>query len=157
MDQYRLLKENLIGLGSSKQISIYQGIVNKVDGIFCEVQIGAMAVPDVRLRSSESEDEGELLLIPKIGTAVTIGSLSGDLSSLVVIAMDHVDFIKATGSVKINGGKLGGMVNIKELTDKLNSFVKTFNSHTHADKNVPTTVTASDFSASDYEDEQIKH
>lgn len=157
MDQYKLLRDNLAGLGNPQQITIYQGIVNKVDGIFCEVQIGEIAVPDVRLRSSESEDAGEMLLVPKIGTAVTVGSLSGDLTNLVVIAMDHVESIKVTGSITINGGNLGGMINIKALTDKLNALVTTFNKHTHPDKNLVTTTLASNFSAGDYEDTKIKH
>lgn len=157
MDQYKLLRENLAGLGNPQQITIYQGIVSKVDGILCEVQIGEIAVPDVRLRSSESEDAGELLLVPKIGTAVTVGSLSGDLTNLVVIAMDHVESIKATGSITINGGNLGGMVEIKALTDKLNELVQIFNKHTHPDKNLPTTTLASSFSVGDYEDKKITH
>jgi hypothetical protein len=157
MDQYKLLRDNLMGLGTTQQITIYQGIVNKIDGIFCEVQIGETAIPDVRLRSSESEDAGELLLVPKIGTAVTVGSLSGDLTNLVVIAMDHVESIKATGSITINGGSLGGMVKIQELTNKLNALVQIFNNHTHPDKNIPTMTLASNFSAGDYEDDKIKH
>jgi len=156
MDQYKLLKDNLQGL-HPQQIAIYQGIVNKVSGHFCEVQIGNIAIPDVRLRSSELDDDGELLLTPKTGSAVTVGSLSGDLSSLVVIAMDHVDSIKASGAITINGGQLGGMVNIRALTDKLNALVQTFNQHTHPDKGVPTTSRAETFTAEDYEDKKITH
>ncbi len=115
MDKYRKLGESLRNLGGGgRAITIYQGIVNSVDGNLCEVQIGNIAIPDVRLRASEADDDGEMLVTPKVGSAVTIGSLSGDLSRLVVLQVDHIE------SIVINGGKLGGLINIKQLTDKLN-------------------------------------
>ena len=156
MDPYKLLKDSIAGIGP-RQIAIYQGIVNSVNGHFCEIQVGSMAIPGVRLRSSELDDDGELLLTPKLGSAVTVGSLSGDLSSLVVIAMDHVASIKASGTITINGGKLGGMVSVEALTKKLNEFVKIYNNHTHADKGVVTTSHAGSFNSGDYEDNNVKH
>lgn len=79
--------------------------------------------------------------------------------------------------VVINGGGLGGMVKIEQLTQKLNEFISAFNSHTHE---IPTGVVAVAGSAtaqsnpapvmvpaitsqhpsvavSDYEDEKVKH
>ena len=62
--------------------------------------------------------------------------------------------------------QLGGLINIEQLTNKINDLVNTFNSHTH---NVTvshpggtfTTVkpgsSASSFKKGDYEDEKIKH
>ena len=41
--------------------------------------------------------------------------------------------------VVINGGGLGGMVKIEQLTQKLNEFISAFNSHTHE---IPTGVVA---------------
>ena len=90
-----------------------------------DVEIGSLLVSDVRLRASETDDNGEMLIVPKVGTAVIIGSLSGDYSSLVVLAVDHVE------SITINGGKLGGLINIEDITKRLNELVKAVNSHTH--------------------------
>lgn len=115
MNDYSKLKELLKGITGGRDITIYQGIVNKVDGCLCEVQIGSIAIPGVRLRSSELEDDGQMLVTPQIGSAVTVGSLSGDLSQLVVLQVDHIE------TIVINGGKLGGLVNIGQLTDKLNA------------------------------------
>ena len=160
MNEYSKLNDLLKGVGGGKEITIYQGIVNSVDGCLCEVQIGGIAIPDVRLRASELDDDGQMLVTPKIGSAVTVGSLSGDLSQLVVLQVDHIE------TIVINGGKLGGLINIEQLTDKINELVDTFNSHTH---NVTvshpggtfTTVTpgssASSFKKGDYEDGKIKH
>ena len=159
MNEYSKLKEYLSGFGG-KGIAITQGIVKSVAGNLCDVEIGNIVIPDVRIRASELDDAGEMLVTPKIGSAVILGSLSGDLSQLVVLRVDHIE------SIIINGGKLGGLVNIEQLTDKINELVNTFNTHTH---NVTvshpggtfTTVTpgssASSFNKDDYEDENIKH
>lgn len=159
MNEYSKLKEYLSGFGS-KGIAITQGIVKSVTGNLCDVEIGNIVIPDVRIRASELDDAGEMLVTPKIGSAVILGSLSGDLSQLVVLRVDHIE------SIIINGGKLGGLVNIEQLTNKINELVNTFNTHTH---NVTvshpggtfTTVTpgssASSFNKEDYEDENIKH
>lgn len=159
MNEYSKLKEYLSGFGG-KGIAITQGIVKSVTGNLCDVEIGNIVIPDVRIRASELDDAGEMLVTPKIGSAVILGSLSGDLSQLVVLRVDHIE------SIIINGGKLGGLVNIEQLTDKINELVNTFNTHTH-DVTVShpggtfTTVTpgssASSFNKDDYEDENIKH
>lgn len=160
MNEYSKLKEYLKQIGRGDKISIYQGIVKTVSGNLCEVKIGNIVIPDVRLKASEMNDDGLMLVTPKVGSAVTVGSLSGDLSQLVVLQVDHVE------TIVINGGKLGGLINIEQLTKKINNLVDTFNKHTH---NVTvshpggmfTTVKpgteASSFNKSDYEDETIKH
>lgn len=160
MNEYSKLKENVKALAGHMGVAITQGIVEKVDGDVCQVRIGNIVIPGVRLRASETDDDGKMLIVPKTGTAVTVGSLSGDLTDLVVLQVDHVE------SVTINGGKLGGLINIGALTDKINELVDAFNRHTH-------TVTVSHpggtfttmrpasqartFSKGDYEDEKIKH
>jgi hypothetical protein len=161
MDAYRKLADNLNSLlNPNGNMAIYQGIVKKVHGNLCDLLIGNILIEDVRLKASETTDDGEILLVPAIGSAVTVGSLSGDLSQLVVIAVDKVDSIKVTGSITINGGKLGGMVNVKALTSKLNEFVREFNLHTHTTPNGMSgtpQAQATNFKASDYEDDKIKH
>jgi len=161
MDQYKELANRLQGLhGTPDKITIYQGIVKAVNGNLCDVQIGNIVIPDVRLRASEIDDNGQMLVTPKIDSAVTVGSLSGDLTQLVVLQVDHIE------TIVINGGKLGGLINIEQLTDKINELVKVFNNHTH---NVTvahpggtfTTVrplnSAQTFKRVDYEDDKIKH
>jgi len=154
MNEYSKLKEYLEKIGGGKDITIYQGIVNSVDGCLCEVQVGGIAIPDVRLRASEMDDDGQMLVTPKVGTAVIFGSLNGDLSQLVILQVDHIE------TIVINGGKLGGLINIEQLTDKINELVNTFNNHTHTGVHGPTGTpngTANNFDKGDYEDETIKH
>ena len=75
--------------------------------------------------------------------------------------------MSATGIV-MNGGELGGMIDIAKLTGKVNELVDAFNGHTHQ---VSTTGSASAQSGTaaviaskakkldrgDYEDEKVKH
>lgn len=163
MDQYRRLRENLMQMmGSGKEITIWQGIVKSVEGTTCTVTFGTLDVEGVRLRASLAENESHLLIVPKVGTAVVVGSLSNDLSLLVVLAVDEVE------SITINGGKLGGLINIESLTQKINELVRTFNSHTHqvsttgsatAQTGTAAAVTskASELNKSDYEDTKVTH
>ena len=66
-----------------------------------------------------------MLITPKVGSAVIVGSLSGDLSNVVVLSVDEIE------SIEINGGGNGGLINIQTLTDRINALVDKFNSHTH--------------------------
>lgn len=163
MDQYRRLRDNLMQMmGFGKEITIWQGIVKSVEGTTCTVTFGTLDVEGVRLRASLAENESHLLIVPKVGTAVVVGSLSNDLSLLVVLAVDEVE------SITINGGKLGGLINIESLTQKINELVRTFNNHTHqvsttgsatAQTGTAAAVTskASELNKSDYEDTKVTH
>lgn len=163
MDQYRRLRDNLMQMmGAGKEITIWQGIVKSVEGTTCTVTFGTLDVEGVRLRASLAENESHLLIVPKVGTAVVVGSLSNDLSLLVVLAVDEVE------SITINGGKLGGLINIESLTQKINELVRTFNNHTHqvsttgsatAQTGTAAAVTskASELNKQDYEDTKVTH
>ena len=167
MTQEERLIRNLQAAVGPAPISVYQGIVVSVEETTCTVRFGNMDVAGVRLRASEASDDAQLLIVPRKDTAVIVGSLSGDLSQLAVLSVDAVD------RIEINGGKLGGLINIKDLTDKINELVDAFNKHTHTIQSgsivcgtypnanpvsVPAvTSKASKLSASDYEDETIKH
>lgn len=157
MDSYKELA-SLLGKATHRggNITILQGIVKSVQELTCTVEVGSLTLTDVRLRASTSADNGELLIIPKVGSAVIMVSLSGDMTHLVIVAIDCAE------SIIINGGKLGGLINIDALTSKLNELVQAFNTHTH---NMPTpiglttppTKPAVPLKKQDYEDTKIKH
>ncbi|MBP3202321.1 MAG: hypothetical protein J6M31_01795 [Bacteroidales bacterium] len=161
------LRRNIMAVVGPAPITVYQGIVSRVDGITCTVRFGEMEVDGIRLRASEASQDAQMLIVPKVDTAVIVGSLSGDLSELVVLAVDVIE------RIEINGGQLGGLINIEALTDKLNELVNAFNNHTHtilsgkikcgpypnaAPVQVPAvTSKAQQLKKSDYEDETVKH
>lgn len=162
MDQYKRLQDNLRKISAGKQITIWQGIVKSVEGITCTVTFGNQDVSGIRLRASEKENADNILITPKAGTAVTVGSLSGDYTQMVVLQIDQIE------SIVINGGKLGGLINIETLTEKINALVDTFNKHTHqvsttgsstaqSGTAAATTNTAQKLNSKDYEDSTITH
>lgn len=165
-EEQRLIRNIRKAVGPAP-ISVYQGIVTAVDGITCTVQFGAQQVDGVRLRASKADNDAQLLLVPRVGSPVIVGSLSGDLSELVVLQMDAVD------RIEINGGQLGGLVNIEVLLNQLNNMVNTFNTHQHiiptggvvcgtepsvSPVTVPKTKTGmSTIEREDLEDDTVKH
>lgn len=154
MDNYKELAQLVQAATGKTTLTLMQGIVKKVDGVLCEVDLGNITVPDVRLRASEAIEEGQLLVTPVIGSAVIVGSLSGDLTQLVILAIDRAE------SIVINGGKLGGLINIEPLTQKMNDLIQAINSHTHQGTHGPTgppLQPVKQFNRGDYEDSNIKH
>ena len=163
MDDYATLGAYLRDIRNTTDTpTLCQGIVKGVSGNTCEVAIGPLVIDGVRLRASLTDDEGELLITPKVGSAVLLGSLTGDLSQLAVLQVDHAE------SITINGGSLGGLVNIVQLTEKINALVDAFNSHTHQVSTTGTAAAQTGTAAAvvspaqrlnkdDYEDTKIKH
>lgn len=131
--------------------------VVSVDGDQCTVDIDGLELSGVRLRAVLDGSDTGLLLTPKKGSYVLVADFSaGYMRRLAVIAYSEVE------SIEIHGGGNGGLVNIKQLTDKLNDLVQAFNSHTHecTAPGSPSLTPATpllNFRASDYEDTTIKH
>lgn len=170
MTPERRLAENIRRL-NPVAMWMTQGEVTAVDDVTCTVKIGEAEIEGVRLRASLTGRERQTLIVPKVGSAVTLGCITADLNNLVVLQVDEVE------SITINGGELGGLVKIQELTDKINALVEAFNSHTHTiaiggikttgsaatqTNAAPVTIPAigrkaAKLNKKDYEDETIKH
>ena len=145
--------------------------VKKVDGQTCTVTIDDLELSDVRLRAVVNDEESGILVTPTVGSFVMITDLSnGDKRDWAVVMYSEID------KVEFNGGKKDGLININDLTNKLNNLVDEvnslkakFNTHTHTVTTTApagewitktTTSTASDatkFNKSDYEDDKITH
>lgn len=121
MDKFRELADRLKGL-NPKSGAIFQGIVQSFDGCLCTVRIGEIDIPDVRIRASETAlDNTQMLVCPKVGSAVILGSFSGDYTDLAVLSVDEIDHIT------INGGSKGGLINIGDLVSRLNTIERDIN------------------------------
>ena len=162
MDNYRRLKENLRSITDRRQAILLQGIVRSVEGVTCTVDFEGTVVGGIRLRASQAGNGGQLLVVPKAGTPVIAGSIDGTMNHLAVLSVDQAE------SITVNGGQLGGLVNIAALTEKLNALVDAFNGHTHAVQPTGSATAQSGtaaapaakaqaFSRSDYEDKNITH
>lgn len=131
---------------------------------------------DVRLRPVTGKNKG-YLPVPRRGSFVLAVRVE-DSEDWAVVASEEIERMElivgdmnvriTEDEIIINGGKLGGMVKISELTSRLNKLVSLFNSHTHqvntsgsavAQTGIATAPTsfAQMFKASDYEDINLKH
>lgn len=105
------------------------GKVKNVDGESCTVDIAGIELDEVRLTAVNDGADGKLLLIPKTDSMVLLADMSGgELRDLAVVGFTNVEKIEATcEQITLNGGDNGGLVNIKDLTDKLNNLEKDIN------------------------------
>lgn len=118
-------------------------------------------------------DEGitdKFTVIPSVGSYVLVLTL-GEATEGLVVSTSKIDKVMiktgdvavevSAGGIVMNGGKLGGMIDIAKLTDKINSLVTAFNNHSHVVSTGgtanPVTSKASTLSKGDYEDEKVKH
>lgn len=123
---------------------------------------------NVRLKPVTGVNKG-LLQIPKEGSFVLAVRIESS-EDWMVVACEEVEKVHLiVGSSKVvvtetdillNGGKLGGIIRISELTAKINEFINVFNQHTHPTPSgisSPTGTSSPPFKDSDYEDDTIKH
>ena len=157
--------------------------VVSIEGDTCTVKVNADSnIPGMNLRATGREVDSKLLITPRVGSFVLIGSQSGDFRDCNVLAVEEPETLSieaekitilidvANGKITINEGELGGMVKVIELTQKLNAIESAFNqllahykSHNHLHPQGPTTAfvtppTQSDLSQtkrSDIENEAI--
>ena len=178
MDTYSQIKQTLMGINAPSGQLCLSGEVKSVEGSTCTVDVNGIALKGCRLRAL-IDDNDHVLLCPRIGSQVLLLDLSnGQKRHLLVLSCSEVERVQMqigrtklqidNAGVVINGGELGGMVKIKQLTQKLNALVNAYNAHTHTVATTGTAAaqsgtaaatasTAQPFNASDYENTKVKH
>lgn len=136
MDKYRRLADLLKGRQPQKEVFFTATFVGS-QGDICSIDIDGLILDDVRLRPTTIEADNKVLVTPMVGSSVLVGSMSGELSNLFIISADSVsEYSMVIGDVSIlinekgivmNGGSLGGMVKVENLTSRLNAIEKEFN------------------------------
>lgn len=142
----------------------------------------------VNLQANQEADYG-ICVFPEKGSYVIVGFVADGAAGVVlttekiesaeVVIGDNSAIIDADGitlssggmsaelshdAITLNGGNIGGLVDIQRLTQKLNELVDSFNSHTHAgtcpagavSTDMPA-LPAKPFAAPDYEDTTVIH
>lgn len=131
MSRERDIKEAIRAIASvgGKGGLMLVGDVKSVDGESCTVDVDGIELGDVRLTAVADGGDGQLVIIPEIGSKVLLADLSdGNLRDLAVVVYTKVEKITgAFDSIEINGGNNGGLVNIQDLTDKLNNLERDIN------------------------------
>lgn len=136
MDKLARLADNLKRLngGSVYNIPIITAKVKSIEGESCTVDVDGLLLTDVRLKATINESGNSVIVQPKKGSYVLLGSLSGDLKDLTVLKIDEIEKIiyKQDGleitvdatdgkvSVKNNAVSLKGL--FQSLTDLLKQF-----------------------------------
>ena len=154
-------------------LTLFEAEVTESKDTECSIKYQGLEHKNVRLVCGFSQSLTTMIIKPEVGSAVLVADLSnGKMRDLVVLMEEKAE------TVIFNGGKLGGLIKIEELTkklndltDKVNALVEAFNSHTHivnttgtadAQKGSAAAPTApaqkaAKFDKTDYEDETIKH
>lgn len=154
----------------SKLSALILAEVKQVDGTTCTVIIDELELREVRLRAVVNDEESGIVVTPKVGSMVMISDLSnGNMNDWAVMMYSEIE------TIAINGGKNKGLINIEDLTDKLNALVDWCENHTHSgvitavsggsgapavgtNGNTGKPITAPNtFNQSDYEDDKITH
>lgn len=169
-----------LSVGKVKEVNLAEGS--------CDVERdGSPDLYDVRLNAVI--DEGitdKFTVVPAVGSLVMVMSL-GEATEAMVVATSKIEKVViqigeisvdvSAGGVVMNGGKLGGLIDITKLTEQVNRLVDAFNGHTHtipsggintqgsaAAQSTVTPVTvpaveqkAAKLDKADYENEKVKH
>jgi len=133
----------------------------------CSVKDNGSEYFDVRLRPTIGSNAG-VVMYPKIGATILAVKLESTEEWAMICATKYDSIDILIESLVMNDGNFGGLVKIQELTNKLNTLVNVYNSHTHsvattgtaaAQNGTATTTTeqAQTFNKSDYENMKIKH
>lgn len=180
MEMVRVLM-NTVGASVTNGASVCIGTVKDVNEkeATCTVERdGSPELYEVRLNAVIDEKiTDSFTVFPAVGSYVMV-LLIGGVTEGLVVATSKIDKVMiktggvsvdvSTSGIVMNGGKLGGLIDIAKLTEKINGFIDIYNSHTHT---VSTTGSASAQSGStislssaatrlskgDYEDEKVKH
>jgi hypothetical protein len=126
MDRYSRLKQALAASMPDK-LAVTQATVKEVSGLTCTVTVNGLDITGVRMKATTADSGGKLLVTPKEGSTVLIGSLSGDLKDLAVLSVDEAEKVEISGEIIFNGGENDGLVLVKELTGKLNAIERDLN------------------------------
>lgn len=133
MDIYGQIAQKVKQIVGGSEAIIFPAEVKSVDDTTCTILIGDLQLSDVRLRAVINDEEDKLLITPAVGSQVLVADLSnGQFRDLAVLTYSEPEKIDVKigetaisvkdGLVEFNGGGNNGLVNISDLTQKLNNF-----------------------------------
>lgn len=93
MDKYKKLIAALQNIAPVPMVPLLPVQVKAITGESCTVEFGDLELTDVRLKATINGADNSLLLLPKVGSTVLVGSLTGDLKDLAVLKIDELQKI----------------------------------------------------------------
>ena len=177
---YDLLKKIIKSVLSVEDYYSERGTIKSVninDRTCIVTLIGGGELTDVKLQATAESNKG-ILVEPKTDTPCIVTFMGRGDAYLSMIDEVENYYLNAGSDITFNDGDNEGLINISELTSKLNnlkteinSLITSYNSHIHVTTATisatpvvgvisPTTSQASSvssFNKSDYEDTNVKH
>ena len=167
-------------------VQVKAGTVTEVDedAQTCTVKpVDGAELLDVRLKANIDEDEETCINIPAVDSTVLVGAIHNDPDttfiamtskvSKVIKKINDQTYEMTDQSHVFNGGDNGGLIIIADLINqlnaienKINTFLNAYNAHTHPDpssgstgpaNNAGTVTTLTNTSATDIENDKVKH
>lgn len=135
MDRYKKLAELLKTINKGTEaMPLFNAEVKSVQGESCTVAVNDIELDEVRLKATINGNANKIIIEPKNGSMVLVGSLTGDLKDLAVLKVDEVaklqyeqDGLKVLidstdGKVNIENGTASLKDVFQDLTDLLKQF-----------------------------------
>lgn len=124
------IKQLIRNIASNNEgMSLFEAEVSAVQDTTITVKYQGLLHENVRLVAGFSASNAVLIQKPKPGSMVLVADLSrGKFRDLIVLLQEQ------TEEIIINGGELGGLVKIEELTKRLNAIEKDLNNVKNAFK-----------------------
>ncbi len=155
MSKYKLLGDvfNEALKKNNNTIPLINAEVVSVEDESCTVKIDELIIDEVRLKATINGSSNKVLIQPKIGTMVLIGSLTGDLKDLAVLNVDEIEKLlyeqdgfkieidSTDKKIKIENDQ----VSLKDLFQSLTNLLKQFKVFTPAGPSgtpLPTTISS---------------
>jgi hypothetical protein len=96
--EVKLIQTMKRSIGGNNNIPLITAVVKSVDGDSCTVLYGAddnaTDLVGIRLKATIGGTANYLLVTPKVGSTVMLGSVSGDHNDLCVVKVDEIEKIE---------------------------------------------------------------
>lgn len=148
-------------LRSAARSAMY-GTVKAVDekARTCDVQIGGIVYEGVLLYALEKENLRGPVMVPKSDSTVIVARIDASdrlyvamfseidkviltLGDRVIMTCDGEQIEASAPRITLNGGDRGGLIDVEQITGKLNDLIDAFNNHTHSIPSGSVAVTGS--------------
>lgn len=133
-------------------VPTYLGKVTKVNGtesVTVDREDDGPTV-EARLTATLSTKDTHIVAVPTVGSYVLVAIIGNEPTQPIVISVSEIDEVVIDSpKVTINGGSLGGLIKIEQLTSqlnkveqKVNQLITAFNAHVHPETGVTTAPAA---------------
>lgn len=154
VDKYKKLVDTMkAAVKQTLPLSLFNAEVKSVEGESCTVMVGELELDEVRLKATINDEDNKIIVVPKVGSKVLIGSLSGDLADLSVLKIDEIEKIEyeqdglsiEIDSVSKKVSVKNESTSLKDIMQELSDLLKQFKVNTPSGPStniLPDTLTA---------------